>query len=77
MPQAWLPTTGAIGKVTIGRRHYYTHLRMPAQRLAEVRDTPTHAQLTYTITQLALCYFTRHWSGQRQLIAVHCIAEHA
>jgi len=52
-------------------------LRMPAQRPAEVLGTPTHAQLTRTINQPTLCSFARHWNGQRQFIAVTCIAEHA
>jgi len=50
---------------------------MPAQRQAEVLGTRTHAQLTHTPN-------TQHYtpligidSGQRQLIAVTCIAEHA
>jgi len=46
-------------------------LGMPAQRLAEVLGTLSHAQLVTCIAFLGI------GSGHRQLIAVTCIAEHA
>jgi len=50
---------------------------MPAQRQAEVLGTPMHAQLYVIYNQLTLCTLLGIGSGQRQLIAVTCIAEHA
>jgi len=50
---------------------------VPAQRQAEVLGTPTHAQLSVPYHLLALCSLQGIGCGQRQLIAVTCIAEHA
>jgi len=51
---------------------------MPAQRQAEVLGTLTHAQLTRSILiNLQYALSVGIGSGQRQLIAVTCIAEHA
>jgi len=50
---------------------------MPAQRQAEVRGTPTHAQLTVQYIDWHYAPWIGIGSGQRQLIAVTCIAEHA
>jgi len=50
---------------------------MPAQRPAEVLGTPTHAQLIRTILTTYTMLLQGIGSGQRQLIAVTCIAEHA
>jgi len=36
---------------------------MPAQRLAEVLGTLTHAQLTYTVFNNLYMLLTRHWAG--------------
>jgi len=56
---------------------YYSQC-MPAQRLAEILGTPTHAQLSLLFKKTTdTMNLARHWSGQRQLIAVTCIAEHA
>jgi len=46
-------------------------VKPPAQRQAEVLGTLTHAQLVNCVT------FAGIDSGQRQLIIVTCIAEHA
>jgi len=63
---------------TAGSAHSTSYLRMPAQRPAEVLGTLTHAQLYVLHPQLTLCTFLIGiGSGQRQLIAVTCIAEHA
>jgi len=55
----------------------YDMLRMPAQRPAEVLGTPEHAQLTTVHHRLHYAPYLGIGSGQRQLIAVTCIAEHA
>jgi len=49
----------------------------PAQRPAEVLGTLTHAQLTVLYLNLHYAPWQGIGSGQRQLIAVTCIAEHA
>jgi len=49
----------------------------PAQRHAEVLGTPMHAQLTVPPNSLHYAPSIGIGSGQRQLIAVTCIAEHA
>jgi len=50
---------------------------MPAQRLAEILGTPTHSQITVLSNSLHYAPLIGIGSGQRQLIAVTCIAEHA
>jgi len=50
---------------------------MPAQRLAEVLGTLGHAQLHTVYISLHYAPSVDIGSGQRQLIAVTCIAEHA
>jgi len=52
-------------------------MEVPAQRPAEDLGTPTHAQLTYSILLTYTMLLARPWCGQRQLIAVTCLAEHA
>jgi len=70
-----MPATPPEGSIPSASPILYTC--MPAQRPAEVLGTPTHAQLPVLSPQLALCYLIGIGSGQRQLIAVTCIAEHA
>jgi len=81
-----MPGTAAAGKAFIEQLRFYYRASaqvrrpvypMPAQRQAEVRGTPTHAQLSVLYRQPTLCSFVRHWERHRQLIAVTCIAEHA
>jgi len=56
----------------------YYYLCTPAQRPAEVLGTLTHAQLLRTIGSTDTMLLSQGiGSGQRQLIAVTCIAEHA
>jgi len=50
---------------------------MPAQRQAETLGTLTHAQLHVVYQPLTVCSLVGIGCGQRQLIAVPCIAEHA
>jgi len=52
-------------------------MSMPAQRLAEVLGTLTHAQLPVVYNNLHYAPLVGIGSGHRQLIAVTCIAEHA
>jgi len=50
---------------------------MPAQRVAEVLGTRIACAAIYSIYQSTLYILLGIGSGQRQLIAVTCIAEHA
>jgi len=50
---------------------------MPAQRQAEVLGTLEHAQLPTVYQPPTLMSLLGIGGGQRQLIAVPCIAEHA
>jgi len=73
-----LPGTAAFREGSIPLAAYTIRAtRMPAQRQAEVLGTLTHAQL-HVLYKPTLCSFLQGiGSGQRQLIAVTCIAEHA
>jgi len=59
------------------RHPYYKRAKPPAQRPAEVLGTLAHAQLAVIQSTVTVFLCEGIGSGQRQLIAVTCIAEHA
>jgi len=74
---ARLPDTVAEGQVNLSQaRLYYTIAWLPAQRQAEVLGTLMHAQLHVLCNSLHYAPLAGIGSGQRQLIAVTCLAEH-
>jgi len=56
---------------------YYVRALPPAQRLAEVLGTRVACAAGYIVVNLHYAPLVGIGSGQRQLIAVPCLAEHA